>query len=60
MISCNLEFVYAKCFYCLFGGGGEKKEGREDMFILSGDATELSRVAANVFLLCFNVINLVN
>lgn len=47
-------------FLLLVWGGREKKEGREDMFILSGDATELSRVAANVFLLCFNVINLVN
>lgn len=60
MISCNLEFVYAKCFYCLFGRGREKKEGREDMFILSGDPTELPRVATNVFLLCLNVSNLGN
>lgn len=40
--------------------GREKKEGREDMFIPSGDPTELTRVALNVFLLCFNVINMVN
>lgn len=41
-------------------GGREKKEGRKDMFILSGDPTELTGDAPNVFLLCFNVIYLVN
>lgn len=59
MISCNFEFVYAKCFYCSFGGR-EKNEGRRDMFILSRDPTELTRDATNVFLLCFTVIYLVN
>lgn len=46
-------------FIAHFGGRG-KKEGRKDMFILSGDPTELTTDAANVFLLCFNVIYLVN
>lgn len=41
-------------------GGREKKEGRKDMFILSGNPTELTRDVANVILLCFNVSFLVN
>lgn len=47
-------------FIACLGGGGKKRRAEQTCLSCQENPTELTRVAANVFLLCFNGINLMN
>ena len=42
MISYDWEFVYAKCFHCLFGETERESEGRGVMCLSHGSTQEIS------------------